>query len=120
MAIFRKIFLPIVAVALTLGVLWYGHRPPPPPREATWTDVEREAQAGGYHLITTAALAGLYRKGSGGLLVVDTRQPWEYRSGHIRGAVNFSIAPTWWSRWRARGSLAQLLGPDKDRPAVFY
>jgi rhodanese-related sulfurtransferase len=53
-------------------------------------------------------------------LLVDTRQEWEYRSGHIRGATNFPIEPTWWSRWRKAGALEAVLGPDKDRLIVFY
>jgi len=51
---------------------------------------------------------------------VDTRQEWEYRTGHIRGAVNFPMEPTWLSRWRKKNALAQLLGADKNRTIVFY
>jgi len=119
-ALFRKVLLSILAVALTLVVVWYEHRPPPPLTEATWADVEREAQAGGYQLITTDQLAARYRQGTGGVLVVDTRQDWEYRSGHITGAVNFPIELSWWGRWRAQGALAKVLGPDKNRLLVFY
>ena len=54
------------------------------------------------------------------VLLVDTRQDWEYRSGHIQGAVNFPLEPTAWSRWRSQGRLAALLGPDQDRLVVFY
>jgi len=51
---------------------------------------------------------------------VDTRQDWEYRSGHLEGAVNFPMEPTWWGRLRARRPLKKLLGPDQDRAIVFY
>jgi hypothetical protein len=34
--------------------------------------------------------------------------------------VNFPLEPTRWSEWRAKGKLARLLGPDKDRTIVFY
>jgi hypothetical protein len=51
---------------------------------------------------------------------VDTRQEWEYRTGHMRGAVNFPLEPTWWGRFKARGALADLLGPDKSKFIVFY
>jgi rhodanese-related sulfurtransferase len=54
------------------------------------------------------------------MLLVDTRQEWEYRSGHIKGALNFPIEPTWLSRWRNKGALAKFLGPDKNRFIVFY
>jgi len=116
----KAVFLGLLAVLVTLGGLWYSHRPLPPPQEATWEDVQAEAQRGGYSLISTAELADLYRQAPPKLLLVDTRQDWEYRTGHIKGAVNFPIEPTWWGRWRARGALARLLGPDKERPLVFY
>ena len=115
----KTLFLSILAMLLTLGALWYEHRPLPP-HEATWEEVKAEAQHGGYRLITTAELGQRYRQNPQGCLLVDTRQDWEYRSGHITGAVNFPIEPTWWGRWRAQGRLAALLGPDKDRTAVFY
>jgi 3-mercaptopyruvate sulfurtransferase SseA len=109
----------LVAVILTMGVLWYLHRPVVP-KDATWEDVQAEARSGGYHLITAEELAARYRQEAGRLLLVDTRQDWEYRSGHIKGAVNFPMEPTWWSRWRSQGALARFLGPDRDRSIVFY
>jgi hypothetical protein len=110
----------LAAVALTIIAVWYLHRPPPPPKEATWADVQAEAQRGGYRLISTAQLADLYLKEPQNLLLVDTRQDWEYRSGHIQGAVDFPIEPTWWDRWRAQSRLAALLGPDRGQLVVFY
>ena len=111
--------LALVAIALTLGVLWYANRPVVV-QNATPAQVQSEAQRGGYHLINTTDLAKLYRQPPAKFLVVDTRQDWEYRSGHIQGAVNFPMEPTWWFRWRSQGRLASLLGPDKDRLVVFY
>ena len=116
----RTLFLAILAIGLTLAALWYEHRPLPPPHEATWEEVQAEARGGGYRLITTEELARAYRQEPQSLLLVDTRQDWEYRTGYIQGAVNFPIEPTWWGRWRARGNLAALLGPDKNRLVVFY
>jgi hypothetical protein len=116
----RNLLLGLLAVLATLGVLWHSHRPLPLPQEASWEDVQAEARRGGYSLISTGELADLYRQAPPNLLLVDTRQDWEYRTGHIQGAVNFPIEPTWWGRWRAQGALARLLGPDKERPLVFY
>jgi Rhodanese-like domain len=115
----RTTLLALAAVFLTLGALWYSQRPVAPP-EATLAEVQAEAARGGYRLITTEALAELYRPGPTKVLLVDTRQDWEYRSGHIQGAVNFPMEPTWWSRWRSQDRLAALLGPDHDRLVVFY
>ncbi|MBM4301484.1 MAG: rhodanese-like domain-containing protein [Deltaproteobacteria bacterium] len=111
--------LALAAAALTLGILWHLQRPIIP-KEATWEDVKAEAQSGGYRLITTAELAARYRQDAGKLLLVDTRQDWEYRTGHIQDAVNFPMETTAWSRWRAQWRLSKFLGPDKDRPIVFY
>jgi hypothetical protein len=115
----RTTLLALAAVILTLSVLWYLNRPIIV-KEASWEDVKAEAQSGGYRLITTEELAQRYRQDSGKLLLVDTRQDWEYRTGHIQGAVNFPLEPTTWSRWRSQGRLAALLGPDHDRLVVFY
>jgi hypothetical protein len=111
--------LALAAMALTLGLLWYLHRPVPP-QEATWEDVQAEAARGGYRLITTEDLAKLCQQPPGDFLLVDTRQLWEYYGGYIPGAVCFPMEPTWWSRWRSQGPLAELLGPDKNRLVVFY
>jgi hypothetical protein len=111
--------LALAAAALTLGVLWFIHRPIIV-KEATWEDVKAEARNGGYRLITTEELAKRYRQDAGKLLLVDTRQDWEYRTGHMKGAVNFPIEPGTWGRWRSESPLAKFLGPDKDRAIFFY
>lgn len=115
-----RALLALAAVALTVGLSWYAHRPAPPVKEATWAEVEAQAKEGGYQLITTHELTQLYRQDPGRVLLVDTRQDWEYRTGHIKGAVNFPLEPTRWAEWRSQGPLAVLLGADKDRALVFY
>ena len=111
--------LALAAAALTLAVLWHLNRPINTP-EATMTEVQAEAAQGGYRLITITELAKLYQQSPANLLLVDTRQDWEYRTGHIQGAVNFPVEPTAWWRWRSQGPLAKFLGPDRDRLIVFY
>jgi 3-mercaptopyruvate sulfurtransferase SseA len=115
----RTTFLALAAVILTLGALWYIHRPVIVP-ETTLAEVETEAARGGYRLMTTEALAELYRQQRDKVLLVDTRQDWEYRSGHIEGSVNFPLEPTAWSQWRSQDRLAALLGADRNRLVVFY
>jgi hypothetical protein len=107
------------AVLLTIGGLWLTHRAVPP-KQATWEDVLAEAKVGGYRIITTDELAERYRTDAQSLFLVDTRQEWEYRTGHLKGAVNFPIEPTWWSRWRKAAPIEALLGPDRDRTLIFY
>ena len=115
----KKELLTLVAITATIGVLWITNRPVIP-KEAIWDDVVTEAEIGGYKLINTNKVWEHYRKDPDSHLVVDTRQEWEYRTGHIKGAVNFPMEPTWLSRWQKKGDLATLLGADKGQPVVFY
>ena len=114
-----KILIALLAVAVTMGVVWNANRVVPP-KEATWDDVRAEAVKGGYQLITTDELFRHYQQDPESLLLVDTRQEWEYRTGHIKNAANFPLEPTWLSRWRNRGALKKFLGADKSRLIVFY
>ncbi len=115
----KTTLMAFVAVLLTVGAIWFTNRPVIP-TQATWDDVLAEGKTGGYRIITTEALSERYQKDAGSLLLVDTRQEWEYRTGHLQGAVNFPIEPTVWSRWRRASSLETFLGPDKDRTVIFY
>jgi hypothetical protein len=115
----KTTFMALVAVLLTVGALWVTNRAVTP-KQATWDDVLAEGRTGGYKIITTEELIEQYRKDSAGLLLVDTRQDWEYRTGHLKGAVLFPMEPTWWSRWRKASALETFLGPNKDRTVIFY
>lgn len=108
-----------VAVLLTVGALWFTNRAVTP-KQATWDDVLAEGKNGGYGIITTEALSERYQKDANSLLLVDTRQEWEFRTGHLKGAVNFPIEPTWWSRWRKASALETFLGQDKASTVIFY
>ncbi len=115
----KKALFALVAVAITIGYLWQTNRVVTP-KDATWDDVLTEARQGGYRIINTDELWERYEKGPDKLLLVDTRQEWEYRIGHIKGALNFPMEPTWISRWRNKGVLEKFMGPDKERLLVFY
>ncbi len=115
----RTFILTFVAVGVAIAALWWTNQAVTP-KEATWDEVRAEAKSGGYHLIATSELAEKYSQSANDLLLVDTRQDWEYRTGHIKGAVNFPMEPTGWSRWRKANALKNLIGPDKDRKVIFY
>jgi hypothetical protein len=115
----KTTFIAIAAVLLTVGALWFTSRAVTP-KQATWDDVLAEGKAGGYKIITTEELSDRYQKDANSLLLVDTRQEWEYRTGHLKGAVNFPMEPTAWSRWRKASALESFLGPDKERTVIFY
>ena len=114
-----SLFFALAAMALTVVFVWSMQRPAAP-KQAKWDDVLAEAKAGKYQLISTEELAEKYRSNPDGVLMIDTRQEWEYRTGHIQTAVNFSMDPTWWARWRKAGELEKFLGPDKNHLLVFY
>jgi len=115
----RSIFLAVLAVGITFYAVWSQNRPLVV-KPSTQQDVLAEAEKGGYDLIDTGKLWELYQKNLDTVLIVDTRQEWEYRTGSIKGAMNFPMEPSWWSRWRKKEAMAKLLGPDKKRTIVFY
>ena len=115
----KTTFAAIVAVLITIGSLWFTNRAVTP-KQATWDDVLLEGKNGGYQIITTEELSRRYQKDPGSLFLVDTRQEWEYRTGHLKGAENFPMEPTAWARWRKASELEKFLGPDKNRSFVFY
>jgi hypothetical protein len=108
-----------LAVASTMFVIWFFNRPVEL-KKSTMADVYSEAERGGYRLIDFEKLSTLYEKHPRQILLVDTRQEWEYRSGHIARAVNFPLAPTWWARWRNKKALGKFLGADKENTLIFY
>ncbi|NNG00830.1 MAG: rhodanese-like domain-containing protein [Desulfobacteraceae bacterium] len=117
--ILRTAIFPVIMLVMTIGILWFHHQTGLP-RQSSPENVALEARNGGYQLISSEALWQLYKTTPRDILIVDTRQGWEYRSGHIRGAVNFPMEPTWTARWTSGRKLKQLLGPDKDRSIFFY
>ena len=86
----------------------------------TAANVRAEAGRGGYLLIDFEQLRGRLEHEPGRILLVDTRQDWEFRTGHIPNSINFSFEPTRWSRLTNRWALAKALGEDTSRPIVFY
>ena len=106
-------------MAIVIGTLWFTNRAVTP-KVATWNDVLKEGKQGGYRIIKTEDLWERYQKDPANILLVDTRQEWEYRTGHIKGAVNFPMEPTWWSQVRKKKSMEAFLGLDKNRFIVFY
>ena len=115
----RITILAIMAVAATIGALWLTNGAVTP-KEATWADAVAEAARGGYRLITTEDLGKRYHENRDSLLLIDTRQEWEYRSGHIQGAINFPMEPTWLARWQKKRALGNVLGKESNRFLVFY
>jgi hypothetical protein len=115
----KKYWLPFLAITATVGVLWFTNGAVTP-REPTWNDIVAEAKAGGYRLINTDELRQRYERDPRSVLLVDTRQEWEFALGHIAGAMNFPMEPTAWSRWWKKGALADALGTDKNSIIVFY
>lgn len=115
----QKNFIALFAVFLAIASLWFTNRTVAP-KKATWEDVRSEAQSGNYELITTKKIWATISQSPDNIMIVDTRQEWEYRTGHIKGSLNFPMEPTWLSRWQKKASLKHFLGPEKDKTIIFY
>jgi hypothetical protein len=117
----RSLLLGALAATFPAMLLWGVVAPGPASAAgASMETVQAEAARGGYSLITTGELEELYAGGGKDILLVDTRQGWEYRAGHIAGAVSFPMEPTWWGRLTSRRPLRKLLGTDREKLLVFY
>lgn len=114
-----KMFSWIISLFIILGAFCFSQFMPRS-NAATFTDVVVEAEKGGYQLIEMDELWKLYQQKEKELLLVDTREDWEYHGGYIKGAINFPMVPTWLARMTQRGALEQVLGQDKKKILVFY
>lgn len=87
----------------------------------------RDAQKGGYGLVTAEELKKLIESGKK-IVIVDT-MPFEdsYKKEHVPGSVNFVFPIPDMNAWDAKetggkteADYAALLGPDKDATIVVY
>ncbi len=115
----RLVLIPIISLTVTLLALWHFHRPAKIVT-TNMAQVEQEAITGEYRLMDVEVLSKLYQSNREKILLVDTRQEWEHRAGHIAGSVNFPIEPSWWARWQKKDELKAFLGPDEGKSIVFY
>jgi rhodanese-related sulfurtransferase len=93
-----------------------------PQKAKVLAQVQEEARRGNYQLISPETVRDRFVKEPGLLLLVDTRQEWEYQREHIQGAVNLPVTPSWWTQYSpwARAKMKKFLGPDKKRQVIFY
>ena len=91
-------------------------------QEQTLAQVREEARRGKYQLISPEAFRDRFLKDPDSLLLLDTRQEWEYQREHIDGAVNLPIEPTWWAQYSlwGRTAMRKILRTAKTRDVVFY
>lgn len=95
--------------------------------EAKAVQLARDTAKGGYELLAVAELKKWLDEGTD-MLIVDT-MPFEdsYKKNHIPGAVQFLFPIPDMPEWKmtetgdkSEQDFANLLGPDKERPLVFY
>jgi rhodanese-related sulfurtransferase len=110
----------VLSFALLISALFQTHEAHASASAPTMDDVRAEAVRGGYRLIDFGELRDRLEREPGRILLVDTRQDWEHRTGHIPDSINFSFEPTVWSRLKNRWALKEALGADTSRPLVFY
>ena len=120
MRVIRSFILPLVAVAAAVLILWVDQNPSDPVPASGMAQVVQEAESGGYRLVDIDTLWDWYQNRPEQILLVDTRQQWEYRTGTIEDSLHFPMEPTRWAHWTRKGELAELLGEDKSKTIVFY
>jgi len=116
----KSIHISFALIVFVIGIWTNNQATAQQPQIALSVEVKAEAVKGGYRLINMKELWKLYQLNDKNLLLVDTRQDWEYNSGHIKNALNFPIEPTWLARLTKRGELEQFLGTDRTKTIVFY
>jgi predicted sulfurtransferase len=83
---------------------WTGFSAGESPQNAALA-VQKEAERGGYRLIEIDELWEKYQDSQTNLLLIDTRQDWEYNTGSIEGAIHFPMESTWfWPRPERKAS----------------
>lgn len=96
-------------------------------KEAGAVKLAREAQRGGYGLVTTEELKAWIDSGRE-MLIVDT-MPFEdsYKKQHVPGAVQFLFPIPDMAQWdseetggKSQDDFVNLLGGDKSKPVVVY
>lgn len=90
--------------------------------EKTAVNLVRETARGGYQIVTTPELKTWIDQKKA-MLIVDT-MPYEdsYKKQHVPGAVHyeFPIPEVKELDDAGKAKFVKLLGPDQDRPLVFY
>ena len=86
-----------------------------------WQDAELQARQGHYGIVDTQTLLGMVAS-ENPPLIIDTRADYEYRQGHLPGAVSleFDMGDSFRLTEVKKARLLEVLGPDKARPVVFY
>ena len=86
-----------------------------------WPDTQKRAEAAGYKLINLLELQALMQSEKE-VVLLDVRPDYEYREGHMPGALNFEFHlghRSGLATERAE-ALKSLLGEDRDRLVVAY
>jgi predicted sulfurtransferase len=120
----KKVVVKVKVAFLFLGCLILSgtaHATTEPQTQAL-AQVQEEAKRGNYRLIAPETIKAQFLRNPTSLLLVDTRQEWEYQREYIQGAVNLPVNPTWWTQYSpwVRSRMKKLLGPDKELHVVFY
>jgi len=116
---FRKNLLLCLLTCLTW--CYVAHAGDGTPLPIWWEQVEDNARKSGYSLINYAELKSLYDS-KADFVLLDARPDYEFRWGHLPGAVNMEFHPGDRSKLdpEKAKALEELLGKDKKRLVVVY
>lgn len=108
-----RALLALLTVLLTVSVAAHA---------ADWPEqIRHEAEVGGYRLVDTPELNRMMADDKS-LLILDVRPDYEYRDGHIPGAVNveFDLGDEHGAAPVKLDRIRRLAGTDTSRPIVIY
>ncbi len=86
-----------------------------------WPDAEKQAAHDGYALLDDAGMEALLAEKSGYLLL-DARPEYEFKEGHLPGAVSleFDLGDRARLDPEKKQAFLDLAGPDKERTIAIY
>ena len=105
----------ILLVLVVTGPSWSKANP------VWWPSALAEAQRDGYTLTTPEEIQSLYASGTS-YSIVDVRPDYEFKTGHLPGAINFEIdlGDRLDLKPQKAAAFRKVLGMDKDRQIVIY
>ncbi len=108
------LLLVLLALLLPAAPAWGADKP------AWLTSAEKEAATWGYTVIDNEELHRRLQEKN--LLLLDVRPDYEFKDGHLPGAVNleFDLSDSGGPSAGKSEAFRELAGPDTARPIVIY
>lgn len=115
------IFLSCASILALTFFLFLTHTAYAQKKPSWWPDAEIQADRDGYALLDDQGMKSLLA-GKDDFLLLDARPGYEFKEGHLPGALNleFDLGDRTMLDPAKRQAFLDLAGPDKRRPIVIY